>query len=72
MSEITSKKPESLARFRCIALTRAEMNILWDSLTGRYTESLRAGDDEKAKQYYTLRKKIEDNLEKIVKLEKVM
>jgi hypothetical protein len=41
-------------------------------LTGRYAQSLRAGDDERAKQYHALRKKIEDNLEKIVKLEKVM
>jgi hypothetical protein len=46
--------------------TKKELNLIWDALTGRYVSSLRAGDDERAKKYYNIRKKVEKQLEKVV------
>lgn len=46
--------------------TKKDLNVIWDALTGRYSQSLRAGDDESAKKYYIVREKVKKKLEQMI------
>lgn len=55
------------------SLSREEVDLIWSGLTSRYTQALRAGDDEKAKKYDKVRSHIQKIADKMdLKLKEVV